>query len=392
MTQQPKPSDMPPQQIPSPTKCHANPNDPNPIPPWRFKTAAFHCDTTTTYFQTTRTHLRFCLWILNGIPLQNPPGETLKQGIKDSRRLIVAVLDSFELWIFTFEFVSNFGFRVSNFHIPMAFTPDPSFAVQWRPARSFPTEKLVVSVAMMKSPRAIIGPWILGLAVALTAGCSSSATAPHAQAPAGASPFTQVEQQAITPDQALARLVEGNKRFVAGQGLHRSPIQDAKASAAGQYPFATVLCCIDSRSVPEIVFDQGIGDLFVARVAGNYAPTDVLGSMEFAAKVAGSKLIVVMGHTECGAVKGACDNVKLGNLTTVVQAIRPAVDEVEGFSGERTSKNAPFVYAVTEENVRRTISHIRHDSPVLRDMEKSGQIKIVGAMQNLATGEVTFLR
>lgn len=152
-----------------------------------------------------------------------------------------------------------------------------------------------------------------------------------------------------------------------------------------------MLSCIDSRSVPEIIFDQGIGDLFVPRVAGNYVPTDIIGSMEFATKVAGSKFIVVLGHTECGAVKGACDKVELGNLTSFIQAIRPAVDQVQDVPGERNSKNKKSVYAVTVANVRRTVAHLRQDSPILREMEESGQITIVGAMQDIATGKVTFL-
>jgi carbonic anhydrase len=204
-------------------------------------------------------------------------------------------------------------------------------------------------------------------------------------------PMSQAQQQAMTPAQALARLAEGNQRFMAGKSLNRDYVSEAKVSSAGQYPFATVLSCIDSRSTPEIVFDQGIGDLFVPRVAGNYAPTDIIGSMEFATKVAGAKLVVVLGHTECGAVKGACDNVELGNLTTVIQAIRPAVDDVQGIAGDRTSKNKAFVYAVTVANVRRTVIKIRQESPIMREMEQAGQIKIVGAMQDIATGEVTFL-
>ena len=148
---------------------------------------------------------------------------------------------------------------------------------------------------------------------------------------------------------------------------------------------------MDSRSTPEIVFDQGIGDIFVARVAGNYAPVDIAGSMEYATKVAGSKLIVIMGHTSCGAVKGACDNVQLGNLTTVIQAIRPAVDDVQNIPGERSSKNMEFVNAVVRANVRRTVILLRRESPILADLEKSGQIKIIGAVHDLATGKVTFL-
>jgi carbonic anhydrase len=244
----------------------------------------------------------------------------------------------------------------------------------------------------MKSMLKVIASWIIGAAAASSVGCSTSASAPAAKAAIVSAPMTQTEQQSMTPDQALARLVDGNRRFTTGKSLHRDYIGEARATAAGQYPFATVLSCIDSRSIPEIVFDQGIGDLFVPRVAGNYAPTDIVGSMEFATKVAGSKLVVVMGHTECGAVKGACDNVELGNLTAVIQAIRPAVNEVQDVPGERTSKNKKFLYAVTLANVRRTVAKLRQDSPIMREMEQSGQIKIVGAVQDLATGEVTFLQ
>jgi len=148
---------------------------------------------------------------------------------------------------------------------------------------------------------------------------------------------------------------------------------------------------MDSRSGPEIVFDQGIGDLFVLRIAGNYATTDLLGSMEYATKVAGAKLIVVMGHTQCGAIKGACDDVKLGNLTTVMDSLRPAVEDVKGYEGARDSHNAEFVLLVTEANIRRTVAKIRSDSPILRDMEASGQIKIVGALDDISTGQVTFM-
>ncbi|MFO0872364.1 MAG: carbonic anhydrase family protein [Phycisphaerales bacterium] len=202
---------------------------------------------------------------------------------------------------------------------------------------------------------------------------------------------TQAEQQAMTPDQALAHLKEGNARFVSGKSERRDFPAQVRATSKGQYPFAVVLSCIDSRSAPEIVFDQGLGDLFVPRVAGNYMQADLLGSTEFATKVAGAKLVVVMGHTECGAVKGACDNVQLGNLTTVIDAIRPAVNAVQNVPGARDSHNGPFVLAVTEENVRLNVEKVRTDSPILRDLEKSGQIKVVGAMHNIATGEVVFL-
>jgi carbonic anhydrase len=219
-------------------------------------------------------------------------------------------------------------------------------------------------------------------------GCANSDTA-TSSAPIS-STIDQTEQSAITPDAALKRLEDGNQRFVNGQSLRRDYPAQVKMASAGQYPFAVVLSCMDSRSSPEIVFDQGIGDLFVVRVAGNYAPADIMGSMEYATKVAGAKLVVVMGHTECGAIKGACDDVKLGNLTTVIQSLRPAVDDVEDVEGDRTSKNKKFVLLVTEANVRRTLAKLRTDSPILREMEQSGQIKIVGAIHDISTGQVTF--
>ena len=177
----------------------------------------------------------------------------------------------------------------------------------------------------------------------------------------------------------MARLVEGNQRFTAGRSLHRDYVGEAKAAAAGQYPFATVLSCIDSRSIPEIVFDQGIGDLFVPRVAGNYAPADIVGSMEFATKVAGARLVVVMGHTECGAVKGACDNVD-------GKPHRRSFRRWKARSGRRTrhlrrphfKKQGICICGDALANVRRTVAKIRHDSPIMRaEMEQAGQIKIV---------------
>ncbi|HEY1922192.1 MAG TPA: carbonic anhydrase family protein [Tepidisphaeraceae bacterium] len=218
------------------------------------------------------------------------------------------------------------------------------------------------------------------------------ATEPLATAPTAvvSNTIDKTEQSAITPDAALARLKEGNVRFVGGESLRRDYPAQVKATAAGQYPFAAVLSCMDSRSSPEIVFDQGIGDLFVVRIAGNYAQADIIGSIEYATKVAGAKLVVVMGHTECGAIKGACDNVTLGNLTTVIQALQPAVDDVKDIQDDRTSKNKKFVRLVTEANVRRTVAKLRADSPILHDLEQSGQIKIVGAINDISTGQVTF--
>ncbi|MGD0461142.1 MAG: carbonic anhydrase family protein [Tepidisphaeraceae bacterium] len=227
------------------------------------------------------------------------------------------------------------------------------------------------------------------LALAMTAGLIGCAPSGVATPPVSTT-INKSEQSAITPDAALARLKDGNRRFVSGDSLRRDYPAQVKATAAGQYPFAAVLSCMDSRSSPEIVFDQGIGDLFVVRVAGNYAPADIMGSLEYATKVAGAKLVVVMGHTECGAIKGACDDVKLGNLTTVIQALQPAIEDVKDFQGDRTSKNKKFVLLVTEANVRRTVAKLRTDSPILRELEQTGQIKIVGAIHDISTGQVTF--
>jgi carbonic anhydrase len=229
---------------------------------------------------------------------------------------------------------------------------------------------------------------MLGLVIPVALmGCAPNPAAP---APAVSSTIDKTEQSSITPDAALARLQDGNQRFVSGNSLRRDYPTQVKATSTGQYPFAVVLSCMDSRSSPEIVFDQGIGDLFVVRVAGNYATADIMGGIEYATKVAGAKLVVVMGHTECGAIKGACDDVQLGNLTTVIQALQPAVNDVKDVETDRTSKNKKFVLLVTEANVRRTVAKLRTDSPILHDMEQSGQIKIIGALNNISTGQVTF--
>jgi len=202
---------------------------------------------------------------------------------------------------------------------------------------------------------------------------------------------TREAQQAMTPDQAIAWLSAGNDRFVSGQSIHRDLPAQVKETGAGQFPFAVVLSCIDSRTTPEYIFDQGIGDIFVPRIAGNYAPMELLGSMEFATKVAGARAVVVLGHTGCGAIKGACDDVQLGNLTAVIQALQPAVVEVPGFANQRTSSNTAFVNAVTEANVRLTVQNIRTNSPIMRELEDSGRIWIVGAMYDISTGEVRWL-
>ncbi len=197
----------------------------------------------------------------------------------------------------------------------------------------------------------------------------------------------------ITPSGAVELLKEGNQRFVQDQKAERDLLEQVKDTSTGQYPFATILSCIDSRVSAELIFDQGVGDIFSARVAGNIVNEDVLGSMEFACKLAGTKVVVVLGHTACGAVKGACDNARLGNLTALVSKIRPAVQAVREPEDpeSRTSKNATFVDAVAETNVHMTIDNIRKQSPVLKEMEEIGEISIVGAMYDIATGKVHFL-
>ncbi len=204
-------------------------------------------------------------------------------------------------------------------------------------------------------------------------------------------PITAEEQKALTPDAVLEDLMEGNARFVAGEQTVRDIKASIKAASTGQFPQAVILSCLDSRVPVEDVFDQGIGDIFVGRVAGNVENVDQLGSMEFAAAAAGVKLIVVLGHEACGAVMGACDNVELGNLTELLAKIKPAIESVEGYEGERTSKNAAFVNDVIHANVKQTVADIRERSEVLAGMEAEGKIKIVGAFYSLQDGSVTLV-
>jgi carbonic anhydrase len=205
--------------------------------------------------------------------------------------------------------------------------------------------------------------------------------------------MTKAAQSSITPQQALQKLQEGNARFVAGKAVKRDHLKQVKDTAKGQYPFASVVSCLDSRTSTEIIFDQGIGDVFNARIAGNIVNADILGSLEFASKVAGAKLIAVIGHTKCGAIKGACDDAKLGNLTGLIEKMKPAVAATKSGAGEdRSSKNDAFVDRVAETNVRQAIEQIRQNSPVLAEMEKAGQVMFVGGMYDLATGKVVFLK
>ncbi|MDF1860057.1 MAG: carbonic anhydrase family protein [Verrucomicrobiales bacterium] len=201
-------------------------------------------------------------------------------------------------------------------------------------------------------------------------------------------PITAEQQKALTPDAVHTNLMEGNERYVAGE----QSVRGIKAAAGGQFPQAVILSCLDSRVPVEDVFDQGIGDIFVGRVAGNVENVDQLGSMEFAAGAAGVKLVMVLGHEACGAVKGACDNVELGNLTRLLEKIKPAINSVEGYEeSERNSRNTEFVNKVIEANVRQTVADIRKRSEVLAGMEKEGKIKIAGATCSLQDGSVTLL-
>jgi len=205
-------------------------------------------------------------------------------------------------------------------------------------------------------------------------------------------PVSPDEQKKLTPEAVLADLKAGNERYL--KGAHSDPNAAARIKAAtkGQYPKAYVLSCVDSRVPVELVFDQGIGDIFVGRVAGNVENVDQLGSMEYAAAVGGVKLIVVMGHESCGAVKSACDHVRLGNATLLLEKIAPAVNNVDGFEDEdRTSKNTEFVKQVVKTNVERTVADIRDRSPLLNRMEEQGKLMIVGAYYSLHDGNVSFM-
>ena len=203
---------------------------------------------------------------------------------------------------------------------------------------------------------------------------------------------TKDTQDKMTPQLAKNALVEGNTRFVQGQQAGRDLINQVKQTSTGQYPFATVLSCIDSRVSSELIFDQGIGDIFSVRIAGNFVNEDILGSMEFACKLAGTKLVVVLGHTACGAVKGACDHARLGNLMALINKIEPAVEAVTAPTDEsqRNSSNIDFVNEVAKKNVYMTIDNIRESSQVLKEMEDAGEIEIVGGMYDIKTGEVIF--
>ncbi|MBK7573322.1 MAG: carbonic anhydrase [Bacteroidia bacterium] len=201
---------------------------------------------------------------------------------------------------------------------------------------------------------------------------------------------TKETRDKLTPRIALEILKEGNERFVKNLKANRNLLEQVNATRDGQWPFATILSCIDSRTGAELVFDQGLGDIFSVRIAGNIVNTDILGSMEFACKIAGSKLIVVLGHTKCGAVKGACDHVEMGNLTELLAKLQPAVYQEKETTKERSSKNGIFVENVATINVKRNVLNIIERSFILEQMVENGEIGVVGAMYNIETGKVDF--
>ena len=219
------------------------------------------------------------------------------------------------------------------------------------------------------------------VAAMLAAGCATTSKVP---------PPSQAQQSAITPGQALQRLAAGNARFVAGKMEHRDWSQQRAATAAGQFPFAVVLSCIDSRVSSEIIFDQGLGDIFNARVAGNVVDDEILGSMEFACQLAGAKLIAVVGHSHCGAVKGACTGAQLGHLTGLLEKIQPSMAEAKEKLPGVAATDGKFIEAVAALNVHRVLQQIRAQSPVLRELIDSGQVGLVGGIYNLDSGKVQF--
>ncbi|MBK7037264.1 MAG: carbonic anhydrase [Bacteroidetes bacterium] len=201
---------------------------------------------------------------------------------------------------------------------------------------------------------------------------------------------TKETQDELTPEHALDILKEGNERFVNNIKAHRNLLEQVNDTSSGQFPFAAILSCIDSRTSAELIFDQGLGDIFSIRIAGNILNEDILGSMEFACKVAGSKLIVVLGHTKCGAIEGACNNIVMGNITNLLNKIKPAIELEKETTENRNGANLKFVQNVTENNIYITVQKIREQSSILHEMEAAGEIKIIGGLYDLDTGQVEF--
>lgn len=202
---------------------------------------------------------------------------------------------------------------------------------------------------------------------------------------------TKETQEILTPDLIIDILKKGNQRFVNNIKAHRNLLEQVNETSTGQFPFAAILSCIDSRTSAELIFDQGLGDIFSIRIAGNILNEDILGSMEFACKIAGSKLIVVLGHTNCGAIIGACDDIKLGHLTILVNKIKPSIEVETETESDRNGKNIKFVENVSVNNVKLTVEGIRRRSPILSEMEREKKIKIIGGMYDVETGIVKFL-
>ena len=202
--------------------------------------------------------------------------------------------------------------------------------------------------------------------------------------------LTKEMQEQLTPEKALELLKEGNKRFINNLKINRNLLQQVNDTAEGQYPFAFILSCIDSRTSAELIFDQGLGDIFSCRIAGNILNKDILGSMEFACKIAGSKIIVVLGHTKCGAIKGACDDVKMGNLSSLLSKVKPAVEAEVTTEENRNGSNPSFVENVAKLNVLLTLKQIPEQSPVVAELIKNGKVILVGAIYNVQTGIVDF--
>lgn len=202
--------------------------------------------------------------------------------------------------------------------------------------------------------------------------------------------LTKEMQAQLTPARALDLLKEGNRRFVNNLKINRNLLQQVNETAEGQYPFAFILSCIDSRTSAELIFDQGLGDVFSCRIAGNVLNMDILGSMEFACKIAGSKIIVVLGHSKCGAIKGACDDVELGHLSALLSKVKPAINAENVTHENRTANNSSFVENVAKLNVHLTLKQIPEQSPILADLIQSGDVALVGAMYNVETGLVEF--
>lgn len=226
-------------------------------------------------------------------------------------------------------------------------------------------------------------------------GCATIAAATFAARPvhaenAACAVYTSTTQQSVSPDEAIKKLLAGNERFVGGKTINCDLIKQVKATSQGQAPFAAIVGCIDSRVPPELVFDQRIGDIFCARIAGNFVNTDIIGSLEFATRVAGARAIIVLGHSECGAVKGAIDDVRLGNLTATLANIRPAVAATK-LDGDRTAKNPAMVQAVADTNARMAAAMLTSKSDILKELVNAGKLRIVPAMHDVSTGRVHLL-